>query len=692
MNFEYNYDKLTLKTTDIQLDSKIFSYHIAGRMNDESFLLEGTDSWAMADEQAELSFPEIGLRVTRKLKAAADGCCEQISFYNCGDAALYFTAVDMGYLFPLQEQSLYAIPFTVQQDGMRHIYTADTLRNGQFRYFVNNDIPSSEELVYGNSVYSDTSRPEPPLCEEGRLRSEAWFWGSEKGGLLAAKYNNRDIEYSIAEPVGEDHEFIRLGGTGFCLYSEPSAAAFLEPEASFNFGETYYIPCENFLSACNQYRRILDEHGHGLPEDYEPNIHWNELYDIGWHHSDRYALNQHYTLQTIKNEAKKAQQCGCDALYLDPGWEFAEGTTFFDHHRLGSEKEFVELLKKEYGLELSIRSILRTYVNYWPSELNVVHTEGGIATACMTPKTIIPANQLLYEQCLCNPVFSEEKTKRIEKLVEDGANFIMFDEMDWRGPCYAANHGHQLPTQAVDHANAVYDMAKRVKEKYHIPIEVHDPIWSWNSAVYTPVYWRQGFGPEGSYNENWGFEFMWECIDDLQGGKALLLYYYNLCCNIPLYLHINMSADNDQCIFFWWAASTIRHLGIGGKNCHSSVVPAGRNFEFDPEQRFAAYRTCMKQYRALKAYYQRGIFYGIHEYAHLHVLKEHQGGVLDMFNCTNETQVCTAVIPAEWLGAGELQVSGAEAYWEDGKLRIQVQLPALSHGLVRIGDAANVDI
>ena len=630
------------------------------------------------------------MRICRQLEKTKNGCCETIQISNQGIQNLRFTAVDLGYLFPLQNQTLYAIPFTVQQDGMRHIYSSDILKNGHYRALINDDLPDPNEKVYGNSVYSDNSHPEPPLWEEDRLRSEAWFWGGDDGGLLVAKYNNQNIEYSIAEPMGEKHEFLRLGGVGFCLFGEPADAVDLPVRETFTYGKTFYIPCESFEKAAAAYRQLLDDHGHGFPEDYRPKIHWNELYDIGWFHSNRSLLKENYTLSKLLQEAQKAKECGCDALYLDPGWEYAEGLTFFDHHRLGQQKDFVKILKEQYGLDLSIRCILRTYINYWPSHLDVLHREGGIQAACMVPTGTIPNEQLLYEQCLCNPVFLEEKARRIGKLVEDGATWIMLDEMDWRGPCYEKAHGHKVPSTAAEHADAVYDLAKRVKTKYQIPVEVHDPVWPWHSSVYTPVYYRQGFGAEGSYSENWGFEFMWECIHDLQSGKALSLYYYNLGCNIPLYLHINMAADNDQCLFFWWAASTVRHLGIGGKECHSSVIPTNRHFEVNFEKRYASYKECMEKYCKLRAYYQRGIFCGIHEYAHLHVLKEAKGGVLDLFNCTDATKVCTAEIDAELLGGEGLQVVGANVVWENGILRVIQEIPAFSHALVRIGDAAEI--
>ena len=664
-----------------------FSYLLCGTAADAPFRCEGS-RWELSEDRAAVELPELSLRVTRTMRACDGGAEESIEFYNYGEKKLRFSTIKLGWLLPLQELTLHAIPFTVQQDGWRHMYSAETLRCGEHFQIVNNRLPEQPGRYFGNSVYSDPARPEPPLCEEGLLRSEAWFWGTERGGLLAAKYNNRDIEYAVAEPVGPAREELQLGGAGFCLYHEPSAAQELDAGQRFRFGSTFYYQADDLTRACGLYRALLDRKGHALPSDYAPKVHWNELYDIGWYHSDRAALNRSYTLPALLREAQKAHECGCGALYLDPGWEFAEGTTFFDYHRLGDETELVKTLREQYGLSLAIRIILRTYVNYWPDALNAVHTPDGFASACMLPRTIIPSNQLLYEQCLCNEPFRKEKERRADKLAQDGAYFIMLDEMDWRGPCYHPGHGHARPSTAYEHADAVCRLAKHIKNTNHIQVEVHDPVWPWNSAIYTPSYWRQGFSQEGSYQENWGFEFMWDCIEDLRSGRALSLYYYNLSCSIPLYLHINMAADNDQCLFFWWAASTVRHLGIGGKNCDPTIVPPGRTFTFDPETRFAAYRSCMQTYNRLRAYYQRGVFTGISEFAHLHTLADTAGGVLDLFNCTDEAQTVTLCLTAEQLHGEALPVTGAEAVWDGGTLTLRAEIPALSHRLVLLGGAA----
>jgi hypothetical protein len=35
---------------------------------------------------------------------------------------------------------------------------------------------------------------------------------------------------------------------------------------------------------------------------------------------------------------------------------------------------------------------------------------------------------------------------------------------------------------------------------------------------------------------------------------------------------MTMAADNDQCVFFWWIASTVRHLGIA-EHIHLLTLP-----------------------------------------------------------------------------------------------------------------------
>ena len=106
----------------------------------------------------------------------------------------------------------------------------------------------------------------------------------------------------------------------------------------------------------------------GCPGDYSPPLNWNELFDVGWYHSDRAQLLQHYTREALFQEAAKAREVGCDLLYLDPGWEICEGTTLWETERLGKVGDFAAELKKRYGLGLGYRTIGRVYRNEFPNE------------------------------------------------------------------------------------------------------------------------------------------------------------------------------------------------------------------------------------------------------------------------------------------------------------------------------------
>jgi len=207
-----------------------------------------------------------------------------------------------------------------------------------------------------------------------------------------------------------------------------------------------------------------------------------------------------------------------------------------------------------------------------------------------------------------------------------------------------------VPSTPEGHVRAVYGLIGKLKQRVPaLLVEAHDPVWPWG-VRYLPVYFGQTTDPArrpGYYEENWGFEFMWNPIEDLVSGRALCLYYYNLACDIPLYDHITMENDNDACLAFWWYASTVRHLGIGGKKGLGSKV--------DNETRWQAYKAAMRQYLRLREWFVRGEFVGIDEMTHLHLLPDRPGGVLVAFNLDP-----TAAQRDVSIDLGRLRMTGAE--------------------------------
>ena len=191
------------------------------------------------------------------------------------------------------------------------------------------------------------------------------------------------------------------------------------------------------------------------------------------------------------------------------------------------------------------------------------------------------------------------------------------------------------------------ELARRVHAKYpDVLIEMHDMMTAGSNARNTPVYYK--YGLPGSYDDNWGFEFMWNPMADILSGKALALYYYNISCNVPVYLHINLKNDNPGCLVLWWYASTCRHLGIGGTNPDPAVVKA--------EQ------AGMRKYHELERFFKRGDFYGINEEVHLHALPAENAFVANLFNLSGQKRVIGGSIELARMGlkADRLETSAED--------------------------------
>jgi hypothetical protein len=224
---------------------------------------------------------------------------------------------------------------------------------------------------------------------------------------------------------------------------------------------------------------------------------------------------------------------------------------------------------------------------------------------------------------------------------------------------------------------ACLDLAQRVHAKYpHVLIEMHDMLAGGAAPRLTPVYYKHGL--KGSYDENWGFELMWNPMDDLRAGRARSLYYYNLGCDVPIYLHIDLRRDNRECVVLWWYASTCRHLGIGGTHADPAVV--------------AAQQQAMGVYHQWERFFKRGRFVGLGENLHLHVLPEENGVVANVFNLTDQPQRVSGRVALQRLGLkdGAFTSSQAWARVEGGELVIAADLPPWSARVARAARVARV--
>ncbi|MFH1741081.1 MAG: discoidin domain-containing protein [bacterium] len=268
--------------------------------------------------------------------------------------------------------------------------------------------------------------------------------------------------------------------------------------------------------------------------------------------------------------------------------------------------------------------------------------------------------------CLGSKQYREVAEERLLANCADGVVFLMFDGNWWNGGCLNPNHGHPVPYRMADHIDACVELAQRVHAQYpNVLIEMHDMLAGGTRYRMTPVYYK--YGLPGSYDDNWGFELMWDPLVDLKEGRGASLHYYNMACNVPAYLHVDISKDNEHCLVVWWFASTCRHLGIGGTHPNPAIVEAQKK--------------AMKRYRELDRFYKRGEFFGMNEEIHLHVLPEENAFVVNLFNLSNETRTISGSMNMEITGLDtKLHYAGSEKWGEfkEKKFEVKVEMPPWS--------------
>jgi hypothetical protein len=264
--------------------------------------------------------------------------------------------------------------------------------------------------------------------------------------------------------------------------------------------------------------------------------------------------------------------------------------------------------------------------------------------------------------CLGSRQYLDEAAKRLLANCADGAVFLMFDGNCWNDGCVNPRHGHPVPYLFEDHIRANLDLVRRVHAKYpKVLIELHDTVAGGSPVRFTPVYYK--YGLPGSYDENWGFELMWDPMADLKEGRARSLYYYNLGCNVPAYLHIDLRKDNEHCVVLWWYASTCRHLGIGGTSPNPAVVQAQKQ--------------AMQRYRELDRFYKRGQFFGINEEIHLHVLPADGAFVVNAFNLSDQPRTVSGNIALDKIGLDANRRYDGSSQWgtvEGGVFKVSLRM------------------
>lgn len=517
--------------------------------------------------------------------------------------------------------------------------------------------------------------------------SEAWAWTrGERSLALMSFCQERMVLSAVSGVTQPDGLSLRFGGL---LLHDPDGlpVVTLDPGESVDFGRMRYeTVLGGYREAAYAYRAMLDAQGCRFPAGFNPPVHWNELYDNPewWIVSpeempegSRIATrNAVYTREAMEREAEKARAYHCESLYLDPGWDTTFGSFQWDEARLGRAADFVSDMRRRHDLAVSLHCPVAPWMScrsnpqsmnstgYWPPD----------ARRMTLPGQLCPEGAGWSEPQLClgSRQYLDEAEARLLALCEAGVVYLMFDGNWWSGPCFHPDHGHPVPYTREDHMRANLDLARRIHAKYpHVLIEMHDMLCGGAHPRMTPVYYK--YGLPGSYDTNWGFELMWNPIEDLRQGRAQSLYYYNLACNVPVYLHIDLRDDNPHCTFFWWFASTCRHLGIGGTHADPNIA--------------AAQREAMRRYRLLDALYKHGEFYGISEEIHVHVLPQSNRLVVDIFNLSDGERRIEGGMPAGQLGIDLDRYYRRTERWAGlggGRLTVGCTLPPWGHRQVEL--------
>ena len=500
-----------------------------------------------------------------------------------------------------------------------------------------------------------------PKIRTPEFGSEGWIWTDGENSLLIIKYSQDGIEFSLLKPEKKENEFLlHFGGAGV-WHNDPEKALKIGPKGKILFGVTRYILVRgDWKEAYYTFREYMDSKGHITPKGFNPPVHWNELYDnkLWWSEDTPENRRKFYSLPQIEEEAQKAQEVGCEALYLDPGWDTSFGSSLWAEDRLLKCREFVDLMKNKYNLKVSLHTPLAAWsdVNAYPIEARRKDKDGKI----------------LESLCSGAPAYIETKTERLLKLAKDGIVYFMFDGSGFTGECYDEAHGHSIPYTREEHCRSILKLIQNIHKEYpNVLIELHDPIVAGVPIRYTPIYYLHGL--PYSFDEVWAFEYMWDPMDDLLSGRAKSLYYYNLAYSLPLYIHIDLRKDNEHALEFWWYASTCRHLGIGGKHPNPKV--------------WNAHKQAMKEYMRLKQFYTQGIFYGLDETIHAHTIPEEKTSVLNIFNLTKEPKTREIRFDLSEIGLPKnlkVLITDLRYSQEGSSISLKISLPPLGTTLVEI--------
>jgi hypothetical protein len=575
---------------------------------------------------------------------------------------------------PFKDFKFTAVPYRREPIGNRTQYADYTLlqvltepRSSRLR-------GHSGIAHWGKTVVSEVYETGPILTQYPQYASEGWIFTDGRRGFLLTKYSAEGMEWALLDrvPLSEDRVGLRWGGYGI-FQGDPEYGAWIAPQTSYRFGTTRLTAFEGGITeGFYAFRAEMEARGLGWPAGFDPPVHWNELYDnkLWWlpdnGHERSENRKKYYALADMREAAGKARDIGCEALYMDPGWDTSFASKIWDESRLGKLSDFTAMLRRDYGLKLSLHTPLSGWCDpaSYSRDLDRMNQDG---------------TRVEKSLCGASRQYTEETLARLLALARGGATFFMFDGTMDNGECWDPRHGHPVPSGREDHVAATNRLACLVHAKYpNVLIEMHDQMLGGTSLRYVPTYY--GYGKRKlddaethGFDTVWAFELMWDPMVDLVGGHSIALYYYNLAYSLPLYIHIDLRKDNAQCLMLWWNASTCRHLGMGGTHADAAVRQAQKQ--------------AMTDYRRLSPFFKAGRFYGLDETTHVHVHPTESAAVINCFNLEDhpaKRQIDFAPARFGLDGAKDYHIAGAEANRQGSRYVLEVGIAAYGHTLVEV--------
>ena len=440
--------------------------------------------------------------------------------------------------------------------------------------------PDDKPGIYGTEKLSETGEWEGVTFSSG---------GS---GICIAKHPSDE------RPVWASLRLVRekllFGGAAFVrrFDVEPTGAP-TDDGLAFDFRTTRYMLFDGTADlgfAC--YRDFMRDMGITLPANYDPPVNYCVFYEswflappeIGECHGMDFRF-------LTEDMAAAAKALHCTLIYLDQGWDTTFGALEWDEPRLRTPAELVAALS-EKGLRLGALVAMHVQGDCLPQSVYMRGEDGSVIAG--DPWHPIGV-------CPCSEEYAKLREERLRYLAESGVSFFSYDFHNLRIPCYAADHGHPVPSDPYHGAAALAREQSKMKANYpDLLIESHD--WYDAGGCFYPIY---AFGD--SHTERWGFEYMWKPLEDYASGRVQNLYWYNLAYDKPLYLHMDLTGAGDSAEVFWYYASVVRHLGMG-------------NYTKLSEEKQEQMRNATAVYAALRPFFARGEFSGRNALAHIHAL------------------------------------------------------------------------